>query len=450
MSQTLLEQGIGAALNGLRDEARALLTQVVEADERNEQAWLWLAGIVTDPEDMRTCLENVLQLNPDTAKAREGLAWVEQRYGARPAVQVAEAAPAPEPQSQAALTAMLAETPRVVRPAEPPPAEPPPPLGAAAEQKPAEVPPTPSAAQVAADEAPTTFPCVYCGAQLALERRDCPKCRNSLMIRRAPREKRSIPLSILGILWLLSGVLQVLGGLASTGLTAYAFTKIQSQFQRAHVPKPSFPPAIFVPLAVGLVLGALTIAIGRGLLKRERWAYIVVLVLTIIGFVGTAAFVVLGAAALPKLVEALNSSAAARDRGARLAVGSLMTSLFISLGVQLLYILLVVLSHRDFFGPMVRFQPELDDGSDMDSYNSGVAYKNRGMWYMAAQEWEVAVKKKPRDPVYLHALGLAYVQLKQLDRARETLDRAILLAPEEAKLQESRAAIDRLGKPGKK
>src|SRR5262245_50179489 len=77
----LLQQGIAAARAGKRDEARALLMQVVEADERNEQAWLWLAGVVDTPEDIRTCLQNVLDLNPANQQAQQGLAWVEKRYG---------------------------------------------------------------------------------------------------------------------------------------------------------------------------------------------------------------------------------------------------------------------------------------------------------------------------------------------------------------------------------
>src|SRR4051794_8251497 len=84
MTDNLLEQGISAALTGRREEARTLLAQVVEADDRNEQAWLWLSGLVEDPEEIRTCLENVLHLNPDNVKAQQGLAWVEQRHGARP------------------------------------------------------------------------------------------------------------------------------------------------------------------------------------------------------------------------------------------------------------------------------------------------------------------------------------------------------------------------------
>src|SRR5690348_3038592 len=96
MTDTLLEQGISAAITGRRAEARALLAQVVEADDRNEQAWLWLAGLVEDPEDIRTCLENVLHLNPNNIKAQQGLEWVEQRHGARSPADVAATGAAPE------------------------------------------------------------------------------------------------------------------------------------------------------------------------------------------------------------------------------------------------------------------------------------------------------------------------------------------------------------------
>jgi hypothetical protein len=446
MTSTLLEQGIGAALNGRRDEARALLAQAVEADERNEQGWLWLAGIVTDPEEMRTCLENVLHLNPENAKAREGLAWVEQRYGTRSGSEPAAAPIAtPEPQSKEALTALLAETPRVVRPAAPLAPEQPP-------EMPAEAPTPDAAEQVVAK--PTTFPCVYCGALAALERRSCPKCHNSLMIRANPREKRSIALTIIGVLWLASGVLQILAGLAVTALGALAFNTLQSQLARTKRVSMAFPAELLAPLVAGLLAGAIVIMIGRGLLKRQRWAYWIVMALTIIGLLGAAAMLMLGAAIAPQIAKALSSPALASRGGgnpaATIAAGSMITSLAISFGLQLLFFLLVALSHRDFYGPMIRFQPERDDGSDIDNYNSGVAYKKRAMWYMAAQEWEAAVKKKPADPAYLHALGLAYVQLKQYDQARTALDGALKLTPDDQQLQASRAAVDRLDKPGKK
>ena len=55
----LLKQGIAALKAGRKAEARTLLMQVVEQDERNEMAWLWLSGAVDTDEDRRVCLENV-------------------------------------------------------------------------------------------------------------------------------------------------------------------------------------------------------------------------------------------------------------------------------------------------------------------------------------------------------------------------------------------------------
>lgn len=75
----LLKQGI-AALNARRKaEARSLLTQVVEQDDRNEMAWLWLSGAVDTDEDRRVCLENVLAINPDNGLAQRGLATLQKR-----------------------------------------------------------------------------------------------------------------------------------------------------------------------------------------------------------------------------------------------------------------------------------------------------------------------------------------------------------------------------------
>jgi tetratricopeptide (TPR) repeat protein len=74
----LLRAGVAAAQEGRKDEARRLLLQVTEIDERNEQAWLWLSGVVDAFEDRRVCLENVLAINPENTHARAGLQWLDQ------------------------------------------------------------------------------------------------------------------------------------------------------------------------------------------------------------------------------------------------------------------------------------------------------------------------------------------------------------------------------------
>ncbi|NWG22503.1 MAG: tetratricopeptide repeat protein [Chloroflexi bacterium] len=71
-----LYQGALALSEGRRDEAQRLLLQVIEQDDQNEQAWLWLSGAVDDPADQQVALENVLAINPRNAAAHAGLTWL--------------------------------------------------------------------------------------------------------------------------------------------------------------------------------------------------------------------------------------------------------------------------------------------------------------------------------------------------------------------------------------
>ncbi|ABU57731.1 MULTISPECIES: M48 family metallopeptidase [Roseiflexus] len=76
-----LYEGALALSEGRREEARRLLMQVIERDEQNEQAWLWLSGAVEDPADQQIALENVLAINPNNAAALAGLEWLRGEHG---------------------------------------------------------------------------------------------------------------------------------------------------------------------------------------------------------------------------------------------------------------------------------------------------------------------------------------------------------------------------------
>jgi CheY-like chemotaxis protein/Tfp pilus assembly protein PilF len=67
----MLQAGIKEAQDGNRNEARQLLIQVTEADPRNETAWLWMASISEYPEELIIFLNNVLEINPNNARALE-------------------------------------------------------------------------------------------------------------------------------------------------------------------------------------------------------------------------------------------------------------------------------------------------------------------------------------------------------------------------------------------
>jgi hypothetical protein len=46
---------------------------VIDLDDRNEKAWLWLSGVATGIDERIVCLENVLAINPHHELARQGL-----------------------------------------------------------------------------------------------------------------------------------------------------------------------------------------------------------------------------------------------------------------------------------------------------------------------------------------------------------------------------------------
>lgn len=72
-----LYDGAVALQKGDRLRAFELLMKVVEHDQHSEEGWLWLSGAVENPEDQKTALLNVLDLNPHNEVARRGLEWLE-------------------------------------------------------------------------------------------------------------------------------------------------------------------------------------------------------------------------------------------------------------------------------------------------------------------------------------------------------------------------------------
>lgn len=104
----LLRQGVAALKMGDRALAANLLARAVRSDPQNEQAWLYLAGAVSDSAQRRTCLERVLSLNPHNEAARQGLRGL----GSAPAP-----APTPTPSSHPASALTSPPTPKPPPPA---------------------------------------------------------------------------------------------------------------------------------------------------------------------------------------------------------------------------------------------------------------------------------------------------------------------------------------------
>ncbi len=103
----LVKQGIQATKEGRTEEAQAYLMAAVEADERNETAWLWLGGLMPELEDQIVCLENALHLNPSNEPARRKLEKLQAKRVASP--------PASPPPAPASTENLFMDSPAVTR-----------------------------------------------------------------------------------------------------------------------------------------------------------------------------------------------------------------------------------------------------------------------------------------------------------------------------------------------
>ncbi|HEU4323577.1 MAG TPA: hypothetical protein VFS21_10560 [Roseiflexaceae bacterium] len=446
----LLEQGIAAVRAGQREEARDILTRLVEVDERNEQAWLWLSGVLDDPEDVRICLENVLDLNPANTQAQQGLKWLESRYGPRP---VSAPAPTPQPVALEVAAPLPVQTPAMALPhaathttrnlgqqlgA----------VAASAMALPAALPTAPAvsapvapaapAAEQAAQPDAVTMPCPYCGTATVLSQSSCPKCGRSLMMRDAPRPKRSLALTILAIFWALGGIGMLLVLAMFTFATSALLEMGLDEFAEGR--------GVRDWMLVGFVVVALFyFAMAYGLWIRNLAAYVIHCIAQALNSIGVVVQIVSSAAILGTILTMLP------PQRQSIAVGTIATVLVVvSILWTLLPLILTVVAWRDFFGPKVRIDTEIVPLVDHRiHFNNGLSWKNKGMWYLAMKEWELASLKAPTDLAAAHALALAYAQMSQFDQARATINRAIDLAPGNAQLEASRATIEHLAKKSK-
>jgi hypothetical protein len=87
----MVREGVSAYRAGRKEEARALLLRAVEIDQYNEQAWLWLSAVVESVDEQRTCLENVLTINPGNERAKQGLHMLSQKGTPAPSSKAATA-----------------------------------------------------------------------------------------------------------------------------------------------------------------------------------------------------------------------------------------------------------------------------------------------------------------------------------------------------------------------
>jgi tetratricopeptide (TPR) repeat protein len=382
-----LRDGIAAAKIGRRDEARELLLRVIEANERSEQAWLWLSGVVDGDQDRLICLENVLALNPDNVQARAGLKWLEQK-GVKGETHASEAE---QGEGDAAIEMIDVGVPRPSTRREP-------------------------------QSFMTPEGCVYCGLPVGESDVRCPFCRGLLTTKRFKHEERSPTGYLLHAYWLiLAGV-----NLIEFFLIGVIWENVAnlSDFIKSYLPYLVGPVVIgntvidtFIEpnLLVQIVrftlagLGGLGVLVALGLFLRRPLAHA-------LGLVLIALYLIVGIALF--------------------ALGFLGYFLAAVRGVfTLLLTTFMFQTVEDFSKQECReyLEPDRHLLNDVDYYARGRYYEKRGMWAKALLHWQRATVMNPQRDTYFASVARAYAHLGHYEQALSQVEEALRVSrtPEE-------------------
>jgi len=381
---TPLKEGIAAARAGRAAQARAYLLPVVQADERNVQAWYWLSRVVESPDEREICLENVLALDPGHSAVQSELAALR--------AQMAQASGPAQPVIEF-------------------------------------IPATPEECLVS-DAAVEPLPCPYCRTQVAPQARQCPACSRTITVRERKSKGHSVYSLGLVIIWFglanyiwlglffyyltsdLPAIVDASPGLAATlrklaellGLKAPALDSLAL---------PSTPV-----LLIGGAAFILSLVIAACLYLRIRLVYWLTVGLILLGFI----------------FLFYNAITAEAWQLVRLA-GTLV--LFLAATS------LAFAAYDEFAWVERRLAAVLDPDVDSHSalYARGRKYADQGMWARAVIHWSRAVALNPGHPDYRLALASAYINLNQPEKASEHLEQAQRIEPENPQIPRLRKQV---------
>jgi tetratricopeptide (TPR) repeat protein len=418
----LLRQGVAAARAGQREQARDLLMRVLEQDDENISAWLWLSGVVDSLEDQEICLENVLALDPNHDSARQGLSWVRQQQekseraippAASPDMSAKEA-PLPAAATPSLAGAVLREDFAQRRP--PPEAEP----------EPAPVP--------LRDEFDDEYLCPFCAGPTDPDDRKCVACGNKLWVKMRRREQHStwlwvaLTLQFAAIIWpviiLLIGLFYAASraGLEDFLLLLPTYLGLPSQVP-AEIAQVAFEalPRIWVSLAALFILFSLAVLIGLYL----RWRPVFYLfLLSALLTLGLAVVGMIIGLSLPGGGTVFNQGMAVTCSGGGVIVAFLM-------------FLLVLQITDDFFFDEQRLllRQDRDATNGPALLDSGRRYAKQSMWAMAAIHLRRATGLMPQRIDTHLALSAAYLNLKRHDLAASALEAARNINPNHPQIE---------------
>ncbi len=385
--EQLLREGIAAAQVGQKEKARELLLQVIALDEEMEAAWVWLSGVVDDPEEKEICLENVLALNPGNTAAQNGL----RRLREQDPISMPEPGPIPPPQAEDA-------------------------------QRPTDA-ARPESLIVEIDP----FGCPYCGGPVGSGEPRCDHCGRSVEVRLRRRPGGAEVVRVAIFVFLLGIATWLEAYLVSEVVSAEPFPEwVSRSALHLAIGRASFSPeGITDDLAnlaqlltlVHNILAGLCVVVAAGLALKSKVAY-------------TGSFVLAGllvATSLAGLVTGLT--------------GWLPT--FLVAGLVAITVKWLADSAMAFEWQTRHYDASLDrnlrDG--VDFYHRGQRYGEMGMWAKAAAHWQVATQLAPDQAHYHLALAKAYAQMDYPTAAVAETDKVLAVSPGDLRAQAFRDSL---------
>ncbi|MBN1581296.1 MAG: hypothetical protein JXA89_11390 [Anaerolineae bacterium] len=404
----LLRQGIAAAKAKQTERARELLMRVVELDQENISAWMWLSGVVDSLQDREICLENVLALDPDHHAARRGLEWVRTEMEKNQPQEEEKEEDIPD-QGIVPIPPPLFD--------EPEPALPEMPVETADQ-------PFVYTTPKAAPETPWDYPlnpftCPYCAAPAQEEDQICPSCGEKLWIKIRRREEQSWWLMNVMVVQLFMAIFFTIGPFA---ILTYVMFRLAN----------SFDPFPLVPVYLGLD-GHIAPQIAAAALKMVPRLYILPFILlalySLAMLVGTYLrwkpifYLLLGGAGV-RMALSIAAIAFGRYYGIICGgAGALFTigSFFVIFSLE-----------DDFWSDRERiyFNIGRKFTGGVSLIAQGRAYAKQNMWALAALYLRAGVAKVPDQiPGYVK-LATAYMHLKRFELAQDTIDQARGVEPD--------------------
>lgn len=407
--ETWLQESITAVKSGESQKARELLLRVLKVDDHHEKAWLWLSAVVDTDEERRTCLENVLAVNPHNNVAQAGLA----KLGAEPAAALKRYTVRREKTPVSLASAVLYPEQQVQE--------------WSWEEPEVEI-------RRQGNQAPmlarSTFNdiwsgesdmCAYCAHELAFEDERCPHCRQQLKRIAFRYAKPSRHLYVLFVLLI---------NQAQLFLVQVIYDVIQN---KALVVSHILLPLIFMSIFLGLAMG---------INFRQIWAYVasIVLLFMFLLIVVTSIMTPIDFTALQLPVQDPAVDGFLQSFG-DLVSTAIRICQIIAATFALIYAILLV--GPDFVRDEERITAVVTKGlrSATQYHSKAKELSKRGMWASAVLHWQRAVGQEPHVLTYQHHLGLAYAQLGFYERSLDMLNSALTLAKKPAKQKELKNMI---------